>query len=137
MNIQQIEKVISSPEILRGSFYMGDQPNKLDMRQFEKGIWMMTGKGGWCFMPEGLGIYSCHFGYKKKGLGEFALEHSIACFENMKILGARILIGYVAEKNTLAKRFLKKLGCESIGQKEGPFKFADKNTNLEVFEWRS
>lgn len=138
MNIRQIEKVINDPQILKGSFVANNKTPVLDMERFgKKTIWMMTNKGGWAFIPCNIGVYECHFGYNRKGLGQFALDHSKECFHNMENLGAVKLLGIVASQNKLAKRFLEKLGCVSVRKEKGNYKFSDKKTDLEVYQWRS
>jgi len=138
MNTQQIKNVIDDNYILNGSFATSGKRLILDMNMFPPStIWMMTNKGGWCFIPQEIDVYRCHFGYNKSGLGEHALNHSKQCFENMRTLNAKILIGHVASKNKLALKFLKKLGCESIDRIIGDYSIYGQKTDLEVIIWHS
>ena len=108
------------------------------MNQFsDDTVWMVTNKGGWCFIPVRKGVYECHFGYTRQGLRRFAFNHTRQCFDIMQKRGAKTLVGMVASGNTLAKRFLEKIGCKSVDRKDGPFKFAGNKTDLEIYLWQS
>ena len=134
MTPKKIESIVNDRDILKGSFYINEL-SVFKVSDFsENTIWMMTDHGGWAFIPRDLGVYECHFGYNRRGLRSFAFNHSEQCFFSMKILGAVKLVGLVAAENKLAKRFLEKLGCKKIARKDGPFKFAGLDTNLEVYE---
>ena len=103
-----IEDILNDDKIKKGAWSKVGTRDHLDMNAFsDDTIWKITEKGGWCFVPMGSNIYECHFGYTSKASPFFALSHSKRCFEEMKIQGAKKLIGIVASGNTLAIRFLK------------------------------
>lgn len=134
MNRDDIERVMGNRDITKGSWVTQNHINHLDMNSFsDETVWMITENGGWCFVPIKDNVYECHFGYNRRGLRRFAMGHTKECFGKIKELGADILIGMVASNNTLAKRFLERNGCKSHDRKDGPFTFANKKTDLEIY----
>ena len=135
MNMDDIERIMSDRDITKGSWITENRITHLDMNTFsDETVWMITKNGGWCFVPVKGSVYECHFGYNRNGLKNFAINHTKECFKRIKKIGATLLIGMVATNNTLAKRFLEKNGCESIDRKDGPFEFAGKKTDLEIYK---
>jgi hypothetical protein len=129
-----IEDILNDEKIKSGSWEKEGAKNHLDMNAFSNDtIWKITEKGGWCFVPVKDDVYECHFGYTIRTSPFYAFSHTRQCFEEMKEIGAKKLIGIVASKNIIAKRFLEKLGCVSVSRKDGPYKFDNKKTDLEVY----
>ena len=136
MTLDQIEKILNDDRIKYSGFVVNGMPSIIDMSAYpDDTIWMMTEKGGWCFIPFEENAYRCHFGYTKDTSCFYALRHSRQCFKD---IGNNVrLCGLVASENLTAKKFLKKLGCEQVSRESGPYKYKEINTDIEAFTWVS
>lgn len=128
--------IFSNEYIVNRSYRLGEAkrlPN-FDFSSVD-GYWFLCEGGGWCFIDQGNGVYSCHFGYIPTSLGIKSLRHTLEALKFIKSKGAKSLIGWVAIEAKETTNFLTKLNFKMTQQKSGDFWLNDKQTKLGLYNY--
>lgn len=130
------KEIFTNEYIVNRSWRSGKNKVKPQLNlEDKKGYWFLCDYGGWCFIDEGNGVFSCHFGYLPKGLRKTSVKHTKEALEFIKSKGGKLLVGWIALEAKETVNFLNKLNFQMKQRKSGDFWVNDKKTDLGLYNY--